>query len=211
MSDIGGAKSDNRYDRMTAPGGDKRVAWVSAWRATASCKLSDNGTHRLTLRLTLAPSRAVRLDPLGEQMLAEFMGRGRRRGAGQFPRGGCPGFWIPMVAHGYASVLLGYFPSFLASRGGLPSRTPLPPPFSAMRVTPAFSSAASMAARLFVTGVLVPLSNPLIVDRPTLAASASCFCVQSRRPRAARQVAGFNILGKCRTFSPRSNKKVAQP
>ena len=73
---------------------------------------------------------------------------------------------------------------------GFLSRTPAPPPFSAMNSTPADSSAARMAARLLAIGERFPVSKSRIVDTLTREASASRGCDQFKRARAARDCGG---------------------
>jgi hypothetical protein len=89
--------------------------------------------------------------------------------------------------HVWASVRSGA-PAYLRlpGGGGFRRRTPGPPPFSSVNSTPADSSACLMTWSVDLRGSLFPASTWRIVTTPTLAASASCCWLQSRRPRAAR-------------------------
>jgi len=73
---------------------------------------------------------------------------------------------------------------------GFRSRSPSPPPFSSMNSIPACSKAARMASTAPKETSRRSFSKSTIVDSPRSAACASCDCVISSSPRAARHWAG---------------------
>jgi hypothetical protein len=73
---------------------------------------------------------------------------------------------------------------------GFRSRRPSPPPFSSMNSIPARSKAARIASTAAKETCRRPFSKSTTVESPRLAASASCDCVISNSPRAARHWAG---------------------
>ena len=73
---------------------------------------------------------------------------------------------------------------------GFRSRRPSPPPFSSMNTIPARSKAAWIASTAARETSRRPFSKSTTVESPRLAASASCDCVISSSPRAARHWAG---------------------
>jgi hypothetical protein len=73
---------------------------------------------------------------------------------------------------------------------GFRSRRPSPPPFSSMNSIPARSKAASIASTAPGESCRRSFSKSTTVESPRPAASASCDCVISSNPRAARHWAG---------------------
>ncbi len=73
---------------------------------------------------------------------------------------------------------------------GFRSRRPSPPPFSSMNTIPARSNAARIASTAATETCRRPFSKSTTVERPRSAACASCDCVISSSPRAARHWAG---------------------
>ena len=73
---------------------------------------------------------------------------------------------------------------------GLRRLRPSPPPFSSMNTTPARSRAARIASTASTETCRRSFSKSTTVESPSLAACASCDCVISRSPRAARHCAG---------------------
>jgi len=93
-----------------------------------------------------------------------------------------------LVAMGdYESALFGLF---RFGCRGFRSRRPSPPPFSSMNSIPARSKAARIASTAAKETCRRPFSKSTTVESPRLAASASCDCVISNSPRAARHWAG---------------------
>ena len=91
----------------------------------------------------------------------------------------------------------------VAPRGVVQLRnlTPAPPAAgvepSSRNSTPAASNAFWMALRLFAIGTDRPASKFRTVDGPTFAAAATCSWLSPASPRAARQIAGLIIMGRC--------------
>jgi len=79
---------------------------------------------------------------------------------------------------------------FRFGRRDFRSRRPSPPPFSSMNSIPARSKAIRIASTAARETCRRPFSKSTTVDSPRLAASASCDCVISSSPRAARHWAG---------------------
>ncbi len=79
---------------------------------------------------------------------------------------------------------------FRFGRRGFRSRRPSPPPFSSMNTIPARSKAARIASTAARETSRRPFSKSTTVERPRSAARASCDCVISNSPRAARHWAG---------------------
>ena len=73
---------------------------------------------------------------------------------------------------------------------GFRSRRPSPPPFSSMNSIPARSNAARIASTAAREISRRPFSKSTTVESPRSAARASCDCVISNSPRAARHWAG---------------------
>ncbi len=79
---------------------------------------------------------------------------------------------------------------FRFGRRGFRSRRPSPPPFSSMNTIPARSKAARIASTAASETSRRPFSKSTTVESPRSAARASCDCVISNSPRAARHWAG---------------------
>ncbi len=79
---------------------------------------------------------------------------------------------------------------FRFGRRGFRSRRPSPPPFSSKNSIPARSKAARIASTAASETSRPPFSKSTTVESPRSAARASCDCVISNSPRAARHWAG---------------------
>lgn len=79
---------------------------------------------------------------------------------------------------------------FRRGRRDFRRRRPSPPPFSSMNSIPARSKAARIASTAPAETCRRPFSKSTTVERPRPAACASCDCVISNSPRAARHWAG---------------------
>ncbi len=79
---------------------------------------------------------------------------------------------------------------FRFGRRGFRSRRPSPPPFSSMNTIPARSKAARIASTAARETCRRPFSKSTTVESPRSDACASCDCVISSSPRAARHWAG---------------------
>ena len=73
------------------------------------------------------------------------------------------------------------------------SRTPGPPPFPLMNLTPASSSARRRAVRIARRGSVAPRSNWRSVTTPTAASRDRSSWVQSSKARAARHWVGVTV------------------
>ena len=94
---------------------------------------------------------------------------------------------------------------FRFGRRGFRSRRPSPPPFSSMNTIPARSKAARIASTAARETCRRPFSKSTTVESPRSAACASCDCVISSSPRAARHWAG--VIGS--TFSVDTPSEVS--